>query len=270
MKKSILSFIIGAALSALLAVHLCGTPALTQKDINNESLNAILWQQTSAEYRALCYQAYNSALDEVKAAAKIFTSNDKPLAIILDCDETVLDNSRADAAIIDREDISVGINAQWFKAGEAGAMPGAKEFLDSVDSLGVRIFYVTNRGESTRADTMRNMKALEFPQVDDAHVILKSDESSKDSRFSRIAASYDVVVYLGDSAHDFPMGIYYKGKDERNAITDANKSLFGRKYIVLPNPVYGLWMWSIADGYDKMSPAEQHKAKTDALRIWKK
>ena len=270
MKKSILSFIVGAALSALLAVQLCGTPALTQKDINNESLNAILWQQTAAEYRALCYQAYNAALDEVRAAAEAFTSRDKPLAIVLDGDETVLDNSQVDAVLIDKEDAGLDLLSQWHYAGIAEAVPGAKNFLDAVDALGAGIFYVTNRMEDKKADTMRNMKALEFPQIDDVHVIMKAGGSSKDSRFRRIAASYDVVVYLGDNAHDFPMEIYGKSGNERNAITDANRELFGRKYIVLPNPIYGSWLGAIAEGYYKMSPAEQHKAKTDALRIWRK
>ena len=242
MKKYIIGFIIGAVLSAVAVFYFPCSSHVTQRDMNNETMNAILWMQTSAEYRALCYQAYNSALEHVKFAAESFKSGDKPIAIILDCDETVIDNTKADAAIIDNGSSASEVFSAWLKDGRPDAMPGAAEFLNAVDALGVNIFYVTNRRENFRAATMDSMKALNFPQIDDVHTIFKTDTSNKDSRFSKIEESYNVVVYLGDSAHDFPMGIYGKNLEERNTITDANKSLFGKKYMVLPNPLYGSWL----------------------------
>ena len=150
-------------------------------------------------------------------------------------------------------------------AGNAKAMPGAEEFLRAVDALSVDIFYVTNRQERFREAAIRNLKALNFPQVDNAHVVMKTDTSSKDPRFNTISESYNVIVYLGDSAHDFPIGIYGKNMKDRNTITDKNKELFGMKYIVLPNPIYGSWRGAYTDGYRNMSLEDRHKADMKAL-----
>lgn len=54
--------------------------------------NAVLWQQTSGEYRALCFQAYNFSRLSLKEALWADTSK-KPNCVIVDIDETVLDNS---------------------------------------------------------------------------------------------------------------------------------------------------------------------------------
>ena len=124
MKKSIISFIIGAGLAVLAVSYFPGVLPVTQRDINNETMNALLWMQTSAEYRALCYQGYNTALELVRSAKESFKSGDKPLAIILDCDETVLDTTPYDAAIIDNDSGGAKL-ADWLKEAAAGAMPGA-------------------------------------------------------------------------------------------------------------------------------------------------
>ena len=270
MKKSITGFILGAVLAVLGVYYFPEVMPVTQRNINNETLNASLWMQTSAEYRALCYQGYNSALDLLRSAKESAKSGDKPLAVILDCDETLVDNLPADAAIIDNDAKSWNILVEWRKEAKAAAMPGAVEFLRKVDAMGVELFYVTNRVEDIREETMQNLKSLTFPQVDDRHVSFASGISNKDSRFRMIEQDYNVIVYLGDTIHDFPINLHGKMMQERNAITDQNRTLFGRKYIVFPNPVYGPWLGAFAEGYKKMSPTEQRKAKVDALRIWRK
>lgn len=270
MKKSIIGFILGAALAVLGVYYFPEVMPVTQRTINNETLNASLWLQTAAEYRALCYQGYNTALDLLRSAKESAKSGDKPLAVIMDCDETLLDNIPSGAAIIDNDAKSWNVFVEWVKEAKAAAMPGAVEFLKEVDAMGVDLFYVTNRLEYMRDDTMRNMKALDFPQLDERHVTFASGESSKDSRFKSIEQDYNVIVYLGDTIHDFPINLHGKMMQERNAITDQNRTLFGRKYIVFPNPVYGPWLGAFAEGYSRKSPAEQRKAKLDALRIWRK
>ena len=75
-------------------------PAYTQEQLNDQMVMAVAWMQNSAEYRELCYQAYNVALDRVKAAVANHKKGDKPLAIVLDADETVLDNSAFEAGLI--------------------------------------------------------------------------------------------------------------------------------------------------------------------------
>ena len=54
----------------------------------------LLWMRTSAEYRALAYQGYNVAMNAVKMAVTDPSHQRKPLAIVLDADETVVDNTK--------------------------------------------------------------------------------------------------------------------------------------------------------------------------------
>ena len=46
---------------------------------NIEMIYSVLWQKTSAEYRALAYQAYNLA--QFRLQEELKKSSDKPLAI---------------------------------------------------------------------------------------------------------------------------------------------------------------------------------------------
>ncbi|WP_314621006.1 hypothetical protein [uncultured Selenomonas sp.] len=68
----------------------------TELQLADAEKMALLWMRTSAEYRALCYQGYNMALAEIaRVQANPAVRSGKPLAIVLDCDETVTDNTRA-------------------------------------------------------------------------------------------------------------------------------------------------------------------------------
>src|SRR5437764_15453046 len=57
----------------------------------NGKLFSSAYMQKAAEYRALCFQAYNMA--RIKIDEKVNLITNKPKAIITDIDETVLDNS---------------------------------------------------------------------------------------------------------------------------------------------------------------------------------
>ena len=182
--------------------------AYTQKDLNAELTMAVAWFQNSAEYRELCYQAYNAALDQVTKAVAHHKKGDKPLAIVLDCDETVVDNSAFEAGLIGTgNSYSNATWDEWCAAAEATAMPGATEYLQAVDKLGVDIFYVTNRSAKTQLEgSAKNMKALGFPQVDKKHMLFKTDTSNKQPRYDAVLKDYDVVVFMGDNAGDLPIG----------------------------------------------------------------
>ena len=56
-------------------------------------LDANLYMQTSAEYRACCYQAYNLATRRLKERFEELKDGGKKLAVVMDLDETVLDNA---------------------------------------------------------------------------------------------------------------------------------------------------------------------------------
>ncbi|WP_303105127.1 5'-nucleotidase, lipoprotein e(P4) family [uncultured Mitsuokella sp.] len=249
--------------------------AYTQQDLNAELTMAAAWMQNSAEYRELCYQAYNAALDQVVRAVAHHKAGDKPLAIVLDADETVLDNSAFEAGLIGTDNAYSNKNWDaWCAAAKATAMPGAAEFLQSVDKLGVDIFYVTNRSMKTQYDgSAKNMKAVGFPQIDREHMLFKTDTSNKQPRYDAVSQKYDVVVYLGDNAGDLPIGTYHKGQKERNALVDQHKAEFGHRFIALPNPTYGDWEPALKqDGkfgdYWKLTPEEKSKVRNEAMRKW--
>ncbi|GAA0214383.1 5'-nucleotidase, lipoprotein e(P4) family [Selenomonas dianae] len=238
---------------------------LTEEEISAQQLAdaeymALLWMRTSAEYRALCYQGYNAALMAIdRAQANPAARSGKPLAIVLDCDETVTDNTRAMAASVAGG--NGRFDALWWRAtvheGRSEALPGAAEFLREVVRRGVAIFYVSNRwSEVNYEPTIENLTALGFPSVDAEHVLLMEDRqmSDKQPRFDRITADYDVVVYMGDNAGDLPLGTKGMNLAARNAAIDAAREEFGTTCIVFPNPAYGSWVSALAKDYMTMTP----------------
>ena len=248
---------------------------LTEEEISSQQLAdaeymALLWMRTSAEYRALCYQGYNAALMAIdRAQANPVARSGKPLAIVLDCDETVTDNTRAMAASV--ADGNGRFDAPWWRGtvheGRSEALPGAAEFLNEVARRGVAIFYVSNRwSEVNYEPTIANLKVLGFPFVDAEHVLLMEDrqKSDKQPRFDRITEDYDVVVYMGDNVGDLPLGTKGMNRTARNAAIDAAHEEFGAQYIVFPNPAYGSWVSALAKDYMTMSPEarEEFYAKT--------
>ena len=229
----------------------------------------LLWMRTSAEYRALAYQGYNVAMNAVKMAVTDPSHQRKPLAIVLDADETVVDNTK-----LMGESIVNGngrFDAPWWRQavhqGKSQAMPGAVEFLNEVHKQGVEIFYVSNRYAPVNLDvTIQNFKELGFPSVDKDHVLLFEKDSDKQPRFDAIAKKYNVVLYMGDNAGDFPIGTKGKTLAERNGIIDAHKEDFGTTFVVFPNPAYGSWVSALAKGYQNLSPEEQKQVNNQYLQ----
>ena len=229
----------------------------------------LLWMRTSAEYRALAYQGYNVAMNAVKMAVTDPSHQRKPLAIVLDADETVVDNTK-----LMGESIVNGnghFDAPWWRQavhqGKSQAMPGAVEFLNEVHKQGVEIFYVSNRYAPVNLDvTIQNFKELGFPSVDKDHILLFEKDSDKQPRFDMIAKKYYVVLYMGDNVGDFPIGTKGKTLAERNDIIDAHKEDFGTTFVVFPNPAYGSWVSALAKGYQNLSPEEQKQVNNQYLQ----
>ncbi len=236
----------------------------------NENIMSGAWMNNAAEYRALCYQAYNAVKFQVDNAVKNHKRKDKPLAIILDVDETILLNLPEKIA-------GVGTGApykrqswvDWCNAAIASAMPGAIDCMQYVDSKGVEIFYVSNRHLDTELDgTIKNFEKLGFPQADKKHMLLKTNTSYKQPRFDEVAKNYEVILYMGDNVGDFPFETFDKLTEERNSIVDKNQNNFGTKFIVFPNPVYGAWEEALAPNYKNLSAAEKESARQNALTSW--
>lgn len=266
------------ARAALLAVMMftlfCGTSLgadedYTVKELNEQMVMATLWFQTSAEMRAISYQAFTMAkvLFDMDLAQG---PSDQSRAVIVDIDETVLDNSPYQAGLIGNDfGYSKGWQ-EWIAAAQAWPLPGAVGFLKYIDSKGGAVFYISNRKEVEREGTMKNLKALGFPQVTDDRVLLREKDSDKEPRRQIIRNDYRIVLLMGDNLNDFDSVFAGKSVADRFAEVDKIKDKFGTQFIVLPNPMYGEWEGAVYNYDWKMSPGAKNKARKEALNRWNK
>ncbi len=206
---------------------------------NGGKVWASLYQQRAAEYKALCFQAYNLAKLRLDDAIK--RKGKKPLAVITDIDETLLDNSPYDAVrAINNQEFDLKAWKQWTAKGVADTVPGAPSFFKYAASKGVAVFYITNRDEDERPGTTQNLKLYHLPYADDKHIILKQTVSTKEPRRQQVLAKYNVVLLCGDNLPDFDALYDNKPSEEsRMATTEKLKKQFGNRYIIIPNPSYG-------------------------------
>ncbi len=223
-----------------------------------------LYQQRAAEYKALCLQTYNFAtlrLDAYKS------SSDRPLAIVTDIDETVLDNSpyAVDRALQGKEYEPQSWYA-WTQKAEADTVPGASSFLKYASSKGVEIFYITNREERERSSTLINLKKYNFPNADSSHLLLKSTTSGKEPRRQSVANTHEIMMLLGDNLADFSSLFDKKTEEERNRNVYDNAALFGKKFMVIPNPGYGDWEGALLKYNYKLTTAQKDSVYKSVLK----
>ncbi len=240
----------------------------TTKDLNEQLVMATLWMQASAEYRALCYQAFNLAKMNLDAFLASYKGS-KPVAVAVDADETVIDNSAYEAWLIGQ---NFGYSSKtwtpWMAAGQATAIPGAKEFLAYAASKKVEIFYITNRKMVGYEGTKKNLAALGFPNVDEKHLLLRTKSSDKQARRDIVDKDYAVAFAMGDNLNDFTSAFRKKSVADRFAETDKIKADWGVKFIMLPNPCYGEWEGAVYSGNWGASAAEKDKMRKAALTKW--
>ena len=214
----------------------------------DRGLDANLFMQTSAEYRACCFQAYWLAEERVKAKLAAKGKSGKPPAVVLDLDETVLDNGafqsrlvRARQAVYDKKD--------WDHFEEHGGeqvrlVPGAKEFLAFLKEQKVEAVYITNRSDKHRQPLHALLKRFDLDVPDDQLLLFKDDHSDKTQRRAKAAEAFDVLLWVGDSLRDFDNVFKFdkeKGADARKVAVDERRAKFGTDWIILPNPAYGEW-----------------------------
>lgn len=218
----------------------CSSVSPTPKPYSREyQIGAYLWFQTSGEYRALCYQAYNLA--RLRLDRDLENKHNRKRAVIFDIDETVFDNSLGGAyEIKHRIDWDKESLAKWVSLKIAQAVPGAKEFIDYAVSRQVEVIYISNRLVSQKDDTLENFKLLGIPAKRE-NLYFLNDGWSKEDRRLLVLKKYEVVLYFGDNLGDFHKDWDYKSSDERRASVDSHREDFGEKFIVLPNPLYGDW-----------------------------
>lgn len=256
MKKLLFSF---AAASMMLA---CSS---SQSSLSNaqsgpsedSKLSAVLWQQTSAEYEALCHQAFNAAayrlaiisnsgldvIDQETGAAIVDQSSpNKKMAIVMDLDETVLDNSPYNGWLIENnKTYNAESWTEWCNLAKAELVPGALEFIEKAKNQGIKIMYISNRSVDDLEATISNLQNSGIT-VDRSNVLLKTENSEKIKRREQVMGSYNIVMLIGDNLADFTDAFDQElSINERKVLIEKYRNDFGKKFIVLPNVMYGDW-----------------------------
>jgi len=253
---------------------------------SREQMHAVLWMQTAAEYRALAEQTWRLATERLpslvapgtaaleQAAMDPARLASLPTAVIVDLDETVLDNSYAQARLVANHcDYDDGPWNDWMKEAAAPAVPGAVEFLRAAAAAGHRVFYVTNREcQPAGADncpqktvTQRNLQRLGLPYADDPDALLlrreRSEWNSNDKTVRRawLGERYRIIALAGDDLRDFVDRPLYEARRAELA------PLFGTRWFLLPNAMYGSWERAVAGscppGTDREECARQTLAR---------
>lgn len=228
---------------------------------------ATIWYQNSPEMKALYYQGFNIAGERLKQFLK--TKTTKPKAVIVDIDETMLNNSPFQVQeIIDNKEFSSEFWNEWSQLGKAEATPGAVEFSKLCDSLGVALFYISNRKTDELEATIRNLDSLGFAYAKPEYLLLKENESSKKARREKVMEQYEIVLLIGDNLNDFSEVFEDRSDSWGTPAVEKFKKEFGNRFIVLPNPMYGDWEKNIYPKRD-MQPALKDSARRAVLKGFK-
>ncbi|MEM1070727.1 MAG: HAD family acid phosphatase [Planctomycetota bacterium] len=252
----------------LVSAMACG---LVAQEVDVEAdyrYGSLTWMQSSAEYRLLTEQTYRGALhqlqvglqdlhwsaDEVQLSTGGF-QNMKP-AVILDCDETVLDNSAYNARnIVDGKKYTTESWNAWCQEGKAKSVPGALEFVKAAKGLGVSIYFITNRRDVVKDATIKNLKDLGFPASEETVLTKNADKGRGDDKLSRramVAKDHRIILLIGDSMGDLCSGMETLNSDERNELASEKQKMLGSRWIMLPNPVYGGWQRALPEGQQSL------------------
>lgn len=216
--------------------------------LKNPLLWAAAWSATSAEFGALCHQAYNLAKLRVDMALQL-PEREKPLAIIADVDNTVVHAFSYWGYLINEgkdffEDESWD---RWIPENLMTLVPGALAFLEHCQANDVEVFYVTNRdqGDSTFAYAFRQLQYLKLPYADADHLRVFRDTSNKTPARESISESHELVLLLGDNLNDYKRDYYVSDIDERFKLMERDRDDYGDRFILLPNATDGHWVRAI-------------------------
>ncbi len=247
-----------------------------------QNLNATLWVQTGAEYRAAALQAYRLATLRLEQALADPTWTAVPAqrqqgrfatlppAVIVDVDETVLDNSPHQARqILDDVEFNREDWHAWVREEQAQPVPGAVAFARVAAERGVTVFYVTNRQHEVEEATRRNLERAGFPVAAQPDTVLSREErpewgSDKESRRRAVASGYRVVLLIGDNLGDFLADVN-RDPAARVDLVRQHEESWGREWIVLPNPQYGSWEGALIDYQYALPRADKLARKLAAL-----
>jgi acid phosphatase len=236
--------------------------------IENNNLNSTLWMQTSSEYKATSIQTYNMAKINIDialndtdwTAALEQTGNYSvlPPAVIMDIDETILDNSKYQAkSVIEGAEFNPQTWDDWVSLKNAPAIPGAVDFISFMKEKNVEVIFITNRECKPREDgstlcpqeqdTIDNLAKVGITGVKPDNILLKKKQSNwsseKKSRREAIVTKFRILMLFGDDLGDFLPNVKKNiTPHQRDDLVHQNKSNWGRKWYLLSNPTYGSWL----------------------------
>ncbi len=248
----------------------CGSPS------RSENLNSIVWVRTSAEYPVATRQVYSSARGNLARALfepEWNALRDAPMcdgcppAVILDLDETVLDNSGYDALLLTRgESFNWETWRAWLANDRAEAVPGAVEFVRAARAAGVKVIYLTNRREHFRASTTANLARLGMAPESPEELLMREEapkgDKDKTARRRWVAERYRVLLLIGDDLNDFVFAAE-RSPEERRALAAEYAERWGNEWLLVPSPVYGGWLEAVTG--DATDASARHAAKVRAL-----
>ena len=252
----------------------------------NDNLNAVVWLQTSVEAKLLFEQAYRNATDRLDAALKdkswdalpkeerMTPLKGLPPAVVLDVDETVLDNSPYQARLIrDGLEYNEATWDSWAHEEAAQALPGALAFSKAAAARGIKVFYLSNRAQQLNQVTLENLRKLGFP-IADKKVFLglgnfvadcEQNGSEKTCRRQLIGRTHRVLMQFGDQIGDF-VGILANTPTGRIEAMKPYARWIGERWFVLPNPTYGSWEPALFNNDWNQPVGARRQSKLDALR----
>lgn len=260
-------------------------PATTNPLAANDNLNAVLWMQRAVEYRAASTQAYRAATANLDRALRTpgwdalvpgeranAAGTLKP-AVILDIDETVLDNSPYQARLVrgDGEYNEATWDA-WVREQKAAAVPGVVEFARAARARGITLLYLSNRSVHLKDATLANLKAVGMPVAGDEVFLglgtvvdgCEQEGSEKNCRRQWAGRQYRVLMQFGDQLGDF-VQVVANTPEGRDAAYAQHQAWFGERWWMLPNPSYGGWEPAVFNN-DWRQPREvRREAKVNAL-----
>lgn len=197
------------------------------------------------------------------------------VAVILDVDETILDNGPFQEKLI-VEDTQYDSDEwdDWVGLGRAPRLSGAVSFVRRAEKLGVSIFYVTNREHKRWKETNENLRMKGFPVSEDGANLLSKYkqpdwDSDKTPRREFVARTHRILLLIGDDLNDFVSGPRTPDPSDpdpaylqRRKVAEMHRNMWGTKWIVLPNPTYGSWERALYKvGAECRNPADDEVRK---------
>ncbi|HEX4853933.1 5'-nucleotidase, lipoprotein e(P4) family [Arenimonas sp.] len=252
---------------------------------HHDNLNAVAWVQASLEYRLLAGQTYRSALYQLDRALKTpdwdaLTPDERlapvdglPPAVIVDIDETVLDNSPYQARLVrDGAAYDEVTWDAWVREEKAKPVPGALEFAQAAAARGVTVFYLSNRAAHLEEPTLVNLRALGFPVESGTQFLglgffvegCEQEGSEKGCRRKHVSRTHRVLMQFGDQIGDM-VTISANTPAGREQAMAPYAAWIGERWFVLPNPTYGSWEPALFNNAWTLPEAERRQMKLDAL-----